>query len=343
MEKTSFCMFFLLIVWIFLSGCAKKEEAVHKTITIAAVGDVNFGFDCFTEDTFSGKGNDFFKYSKEILQATDLSFCNLETVLCNKGYPAKNADGKNTFIFRASPKLVDVLVDAGFDVVSIANNHIRDFGIYGENETKKALVKSGLQFVSRDGEIASFKVKGVDICFVGFSSGYERRSISNYNIVFEEIKNLAEQYDILIVSFHAGAEGEGALHVKNKNEFFLGENRGNVIMLAHAVIDNGADLVLMHGPHVPRAVEIYRDRFVAYSLGNFVNYDWSLKENAKIAPLLWIELLPSGKPLQVKIYSFIQKRPGYPEFDKKKMAYKLIKNLTKEDIKHVSFFFNKEN
>ncbi|MCM8759814.1 MAG: CapA family protein [Candidatus Omnitrophica bacterium] len=337
MEKSYFYLT-LLLFFIFLSGCEKKEKVTFNTITISAVGDVNFGFE-YPSGSYSDKVNkDFFSQSKKILRASDISFCNLETVLCDTGIPAKKMDGKNTFVFKVSKKFAEVLVDAGFDVVSIANNHIRDFGVYGENETKRVLMENGIQFVSKSGEIAKFTIRGTKIWFVGYSSGYENRSISNPDEVFKEIKNLAEQCDILVVSFHAGGEGEHALHIKNEIEFFLGENRGNVIFLAHGAIDNGADLILMHGPHVPRAVELYKDRFIAYSLGNFVNYGWNLKGSTKVAPLLWIELFPSGKPLLAKIYSFIQNKPGYPEFDNNKTAYKLIKKLTEKDFGSFYFF-----
>ena len=76
----------------------------------------------------------------------------------------------------------------------------------------------------------------------------------------------------VIVSFHGGAEGLQALHTPNKAELFMNENRGDVRRFAHAVVDAGADIVLGSGPHVVRGMEIYKDRLIAYSLGNFATY-----------------------------------------------------------------------
>ncbi|MCM8788941.1 MAG: CapA family protein, partial [Candidatus Omnitrophica bacterium] len=307
-----------------------------------AVGDINFGSDFPHYKIPPQNKRHHFKNCEDILKNADISFCNLETVLCEGGSPAKKVDGKNTFIFRCPGEFCGILADAGFDIVSIANNHIRDFGAYGEKETKRILKENKIQFVSREGEIAEFYIRGISVLFVGYSFGPGKRSIANPDNIFAEIKNLSKRCDVLVVSFHAGGEGESALHVKNRTEFFLGENRGNVIFLAHGAIDSGADLVLMHGSHVPRAVEVYKDKFIAYSLGNFVNYGWTLKSNARIAPLMWIELFSSGRPVCVKIFSFIQKNPGYPEFDTSHTAYKIIKNLTLQDFDGQIKFANLE-
>jgi len=337
-------MFLVFFVCAFcFSGC-RTRQTKEKTISIVAAGDVNFGSDYGNNMTPDRNQRTLiFKHCKDIIKNADIAFCNLETVLCNNGMPAKNIEEKNTFVFRANPDFCDVLVDAGFDVVSIANNHIRDFGAYGESQTKKFLTQSGIQFLSIDGETAEFLIDGIKIYFAGFTYGSRNRSIVNPAVVFDEIKNLSRRCDVFVVSFHAGAEGDRAIHTKNSTEMFLGENRGNPVLLAHGAIDNGADVVLMHGPHVPRAVEMYKNRFIAYSLGNFVNYGWNLGGFTKIAPLVWLELYPDGRPCKVDIISFIQKRPGFPEFDTGHSAYKIIKELTKSDFGAKNIKFTKDS
>ena len=330
--KNILILFFCILILLIVSGCQKRDLASVDLISITAVGDVNFGSDYSGYKTAQKNNRGFFKHCRKILRSADIAFCNLETVVCEKGKPAKKEDGKNTFVFRCPPEFAGMIADAGFDVVSIANNHIRDFGVFGENETKKNLEKNKIQFLSKDGKRAEFFIRGKSVCFTGFSSGFGKRSIVNSEEVFKEIRNLSERYDILVVSFHAGAEGEKALHTKNATEFFLGENRGNPVFLARGAIDNGADLILMHGPHVPRAIEIYKERLIAYSLGNFVNYGWSLNKYTGIAPLFWIELYPDGRLHGLKIYSFVQKKPGYPEFDRDFTAYKIIRELTEKDF-----------
>ena len=98
------------------------------------------------------------------------------------------------------------------------------------------------------------------------------------------------------MSFHGGAEGPDSLHVAEGMELFHGEERGDLIAFSHAVIDAGADLVLGHGPHVPRALEIYRDRLIAYSLGNFATaLGISIEGDKGLAPILLATLTGDGR------------------------------------------------
>ncbi|HRV04491.1 MAG TPA: CapA family protein [Candidatus Ratteibacteria bacterium] len=332
----------LTSIFIFgLCGCSPVgDDTSNNIISIVAVGDVNFGSDYPYNAVPSRDKKNLFDACRKIIMSADISFCNLETALCNGGKPAKKYGRKGVFLFRAPCEFSEILAETGFDVVSVANNHIRDFGFDGEQQTKRSLKENNIQYLSIDGETAEFQIRETKIIFVGFSAGLRKRSIINPESVFNEIKLLSDKSDILVVSFHAGAEGEDAIHTKNRTESYLGENRGNPVFLAHGAIDNGADLVLMHGPHVPRGVEVYRERFIAYSLGNFLNYGWKLNRYSKIAPLLWINLYPDGKPASVIIYSFIQNRPGFPEFDRQNQAYKLIKDLTQKDISTGGFQFS---
>ena len=102
--------------------------------------------------------------------------------------------------------------------------------------------------------------------------------------------------DIIVTSFHAGAEGQDHLHVPRETETYYGENRGNVYELARLMIDAGADIVFGHGPHVPRAIDLYNDRLIAYSLGNFCTYGrFSLRAEKGISPLLKVLTDREGK------------------------------------------------
>jgi hypothetical protein len=120
----------------------------------------------------------------------------------------------------------------------------------------------------------------------------------------------------------------------------LDEPRGNLIQFAHEAIERGADLILAHGPHVPRAVEIYQDRLIAYSLGNFCTYrGMSLDKEKGYAPLLWVELGRNGEFVRGRIFSFIQFPPGVPKRDGEERAWALIKKLSQEDFPETSPFF----
>ncbi|MGY4383539.1 hypothetical protein ACVWYN_000558 [Pedobacter sp. UYP24] len=102
--------------------------------------------------------------------------------------------------------------------------------------------------------------------------------------------------------FTAGGEGSKFEHVLKQDEIFYKENRGNIYKFAHAVIDAGADVVLGHGPHVTRAVEVYKNRFIAYSLGNFCAYGmFNLSGSNGIAPLLNLKIKPNGEFITASI------------------------------------------
>ena len=117
-------------------------------------------------------------------------------------------------------------------------------------------------------------VKGKHVAVAGFSFTLSDHAYSIHDIDMAKdiVRKLKEENDIVIVSFHGGAEGRSATRLSNVNEIFLGEPRGNVMKFSRSVIDAGADLVLGHGPHVLRALEVYTGKLIAYSLGNFLTY-----------------------------------------------------------------------
>ena len=199
--------------------------------------------------------------------------------------------------------------------------------------THKALEKAGVKYSGLDEDVAEFTIRGVKIAIIALSYGPPPRSILYPQKALAEIKALAPKYDLLVVSIHGGREGRSAQHLEDKPEYFLGESRGHLVKFAHDAIDQGADLVLGHGPHVPRALEIYQGRLIAYSLGNFCTYKgMNLDDACGYAPLLWAELNKKGKFLKGRLYSFIQVRPGGPKPDEKNRAFKLMKTLSLEDF-----------
>ena len=111
--------------------------------------------------------------------------------------------------------------------------------------------------------------------------------INDHKNAISLVQKLDSLCDIVIVSFHGGAEGANHTHITRNNEIFLGENRGNPYKFSRDVIDAGADIVFGHGPHVTRAIDIYKDRFIAYSLGNFATYGrFNLNGVSGIAPIV---------------------------------------------------------
>jgi hypothetical protein len=136
-----------------------------------------------------------------------------------------------------------------------------------------------------------------------------------------------------VIAVHAGAEGTGAMRVRNQQESFYGENRGNMVLFSRTMIDAGADLILGHGPHVPRAVELYKGKLIAYSLGNFLGYR-SLSTVAELgySLILQVELNAEGDFVSGKIVPVHLDGQGIPYIDQYFRSVQLIRNLTQSDF-----------
>ena len=302
----------------------------HPGLTLAAVGDIMPGTD-FPENTLpNDDGLSFFDAVTPALTAPDITFGNFEGVLLDGGEPVKQCKNKNVcFLFRTPTRYARYLKLAGFDVMSLANNHARDFGEEGRSSSMAALDAEGIHHSGREGTVASFVANGRRIAMVAFAPNVGSNSLNDPQIGLPLVTELAARHDIVIVSFHGGAEGNGAEKLTFAREIFAGEDRGNVVEFAHSMIDAGADLVLGHGPHVVRPLEIYNGRLIAYSLGNFATYYGISVEGIRgIAPILLATLDDEGKFLAGRIESTIQIRPAGPAPDPANGALKLLQTLT---------------
>ena len=335
MKKTA--VLSILIV-CFLNINAQKKD----TITFMAVGDIMMGTSFPNTSYLPKDGIDPFAKVKNVFAKADVVFGNLEGVLSDTGKNAKHCkDPSKCYSFKMPTKLGKYLQSANFNVMSIANNHIGDFGKIGIENTKKTLDKLGIAYAGVYENPSTIFIKnGVKYGFAAFAPNKGCLKIHNITKAKEIVSNLAKECDIVIVSFHGGAEGTKHTHITRKTETFYGENRGNVYKFAHAVIDAGADVVVGHGPHVSRAIEVYKNRFIAYSLGNFCTYKrFSLKGIKAYAPILSLKLNKSGKFLEGKIISAKQKSGVYPYLDLEQKAFKEIKKLTIADFPENNLLF----
>lgn len=302
-------------------------------ITIAAVGDVMMGSD-FPEPLLPPEGGQgLLRDAKAFFQRADISMANLEGPLCDGGNPAKPPKAGVTYLFRMPPGLATNLKDAGIGMVSLANNHALDFGLTGQQKTKTVLRDRGVKFSSKKGEIAEFDIRGTRVGIIALSFGSAPRSIVYPKQALAEVAEASKKYDVLVLTVHAGAEGRRAIHVKEGDEYFLETPRGNLVRFAHDAIERGADLVIAHGPHVPRGMELYRGRLIAYSLGNFCTYGGiNVSRENGYAPLLFAKLDSTGAFTGGKIVSFLQKPLRGPRLDSQKRAFNLIRRLSKSDF-----------
>ncbi|WP_432843561.1 CapA family protein [Dactylosporangium sp. CA-092794] len=302
-------------------------------ITLSATGDIVMGMAPGGLPPNNGKG--FFDPVKQYLTA-DFQMGNLEQVLTDDtgvGKCSAESAGKTCFAFRTPPAFVQNLTDAGFKLMNMANNHAYDYGEVGYKNSQKTLDGAGIKYTGWPGDIPVGEAKGVKIAVVGFASYKWSNLCYDLDAAEKIIKEAATKADIVVVQVHQGAEGADKTHVKPGTEMFLGENRCDPIAFGHRVVDAGADLVIGHGPHVMRAMEFYKGRLIAYSLGNFAGYK-ALGYNGTvgIGGVLKVQLLGDGTWKSGSLTATYMVSPGLPKPDPKKQAIPFVSNLTKQDF-----------
>jgi poly-gamma-glutamate capsule biosynthesis protein CapA/YwtB (metallophosphatase superfamily) len=256
-----------------LLACAGAGAAANdETITIKAVGDIVLGNNWPSGGWPANFEETAPKQLKAAIGEGDVIFGNFEGALTTHPTSTKVPRGTSVFAFRMPPRFAQILSGAGFNAMAIANNHTFDFGAVGYADTKKYLAEAGMVLIGEPHQITLQKVRGVTIAWVGFSHLPHHNYIGDLARLETMMKEARAQADLVIVSMQAGAEGNEALRVRNANENFLGESRGNTFAFARGAVDLGADLVIGHGPHVLRGMECYQGKLIAYSLGNFVGY-----------------------------------------------------------------------
>lgn len=355
------CLFFIGALILLLSSCRerhplpevyhppikklviiKRDTVNHDTVQrdsfcIAAVGDIMLGTSYPDNKTLppdSAKGS--FKNVLKELRDADLTFGNLEGTLLDTGAPANYRLHQliRPWLFRMPESYGGILKDAGFKVLSLANNHIGDFDDRGRKSTMKVLDSIGINHGGQLSHPSSvFKINGVTYGFCAFAPNGYTISILDLKNAARIISNLKQKCDVVIVSFHGGGEGAGFEHVPFVMETFVNEKRGDVNAFAHAAIDAGADLVFGNGPHVCRALELYNDRLIAYSLGNFCTYtSVSVAGVCGYAPILKVNINKKGEFLSGQIVSAKQTHFDGLELDTLNKAAIRIKQLTETDF-----------
>ena len=280
----SLCLFLICTFFLF-EGATNPDirsrddvraSVFTDTFSIIGVGDMMLGTNYPSASYLPPNGGrDILAEVSEILRSADLTFGNLEgTILDSGGIPKRCNNPAACYVFRSPESYGRYFQEAGFDLLSLANNHSGDFGAEGRRRTKAVLDEAGIAYAGLAGtdEYTIIERKGLKIGFCAFSPNRGTVSIHDLDRASAIVRKLEEQSDIVLVSFHGGAEGSSHQHVPRKTETYYGENRGDVYRFAHTVIDAGADIVFGHGPHVTRAAELYKDRFIIYSLGNFATY-----------------------------------------------------------------------
>ncbi|MEZ5071868.1 MAG: CapA family protein [Bacteroidales bacterium] len=272
---------------------------------------------------------------EDVLRSGDVLFGNLEGGFCGGGGTPKYCrDTTNCYVFCQPPEFLDCYREAGYDVLSVANNHVNDFGPAGREWTARLLDSSGIAFAGFTSHPWTlFEKNGVRYGFAAFAPNQGTMDVRNIALAADIARHLDSLADVVIISFHGGAEGRENQHVVRGEEMYLGENRGSVYRFAHAVVDAGADVVFGHGPHVTRALELYNDRLICYSLGNFATYGrFNLQGPNGVAPIVRVFTNVRGEFLGGEVVSVRQTGEGGPFPDPSDRALSLVRSLSEADF-----------
>lgn len=309
-------------------------QPAAEVYSVALTGDIMMG--TTYPDTLlpAGDGRALFVDVRGILAAADLAVGNLEGTLCDSAVTRKRKS-EHSYSFRTPVRFAARLKEAGYDYLSLANNHTFDFGYDGLVSTENALDGQGISYSGIRRRPASVVLERGGVRFGLCSFGHNAHTLRHQELskVREVLDSLRARADIVVVSFHGGGEGTAFSHLPDSTEVFLGENRGSLRLFARFCIDNGADIVFGHGPHVVRCVEMYKNRFIAYSLGNFCTpYSISIAGVSGYAPVIVVDTDRRGKFLGGRIYPFIQRRGLGPRRDTTNVVIRHIRMLTDADV-----------
>jgi len=299
-----------------LSIIGEQENFDDSEINLFFVGDIMLGRGVEYMINKQGKGDfkfSFLKIASE-LQKSDILFANLEGPISDRGVRVGSI-----YSFRFKPEAIDGLVYGGFDILSLANNHMLDYQRIALEDTMNILKENNIDYVGagfNKEEAFSLKIKEIKNTRIGFlaytnlgpgnwkagekNSGMAWISENDIGEIAEDIKKSKKEVDILIISLHAGEEYE-----ENPTSFQTS--------FAMNCIENGADLVVGHHSHVVQKIERYNDGWIAYSLGNFI-FDQGFSEETMKSIILKVAIkdkkIKEISSEDIKINKYFQ-----PDFD----------------------------
>lgn len=281
-----------LLQWWTPVEAAPVQKDKRALVTVTMVGDMMFARNM--NIVTNHYGYDYlFQYARPYFQSSDLVTGNFENpIVLKQGYPLADK-----FIhLKTGPEAAKVLARMGFDVVNLANNHMKDFGKPGLMDTRKVFRQTGVDTVGAGRDLKSAKqiryytVNGVKVAVLGMSEvlpkGFrahkDRSGIlpADPNIFMPLVAKAKRNADLVLVHIHWGIEYDSHFHPRQRD-------------LAHALADAGADIIIGHHPHVLEPIEVYNNSVIFYSLGNFVfDQGWS---RTKETALVQYKLYPDGK------------------------------------------------
>lgn len=320
-------------LFVFASVGAKAQD---KTVRIAVVGHVVIATESKNGWYLPPNGGAGLVDDVAALMAdADLRIGNLAAPISNRGTMKFGVDNDRRWAFRTPPRYASVLDTLGLDVVLAANNHIFDYGPLAYEDTLKTLDAMAIGHVGRQNEVVRKRIKGIRVAILGFTQPYQPEFQSHHDIAAagEKVAALVGKNDVIIALVHGGGEGREYRYVRKGKEYAGREYRGQISKLARHLVDRGADLVVGFGSHMPRAIELYEGRLIAYALGNFLTYGpFDLKLPNNLSAILEVEFGKSGKPRSARIEPLRLKHPGVPYPDEKGWATSYLRKISRANF-----------
>ena len=271
-------LFLRAFVLCLLPGFLWSQHRADSSATVVFAGDLNFAAN-FEYAAQYRPINVFARWKR--IGTYDLMMVNLENAV------TQSVDSmEKEFVFKMKPEYLSQLCGAGISIVNCANNHTADFGVEGILETIQQLDSAGIRHTGIGRNLSEARkpvvlhVNGIRIGFLGYggegifiaSRSQPGTTSRSQWLILEDIKRLRPRVDFIVINIHWGEELET-------------RPDSNQIILAHRMIEGGADLIVGHHPHVLQGIERYRGKIIAYSLGNFVFGGNSRSANSETAVL----------------------------------------------------------
>lgn len=313
------------------------EEIADPEVSLIAVGDIMLSRDVAAKINKYQDYNYPFLKTADLLKGADLTFGNLETPIT----PGRKIS-TGEMVFRSDPEVTEGLTYAGFDILSLANNHILNFGDGGLSDTFWYLKEAKIDFVGAGDsftdayQYAIKEVKGIKFAFLAYSyaaTANSKVASMDFEKMEHGVAEAAEKADLVIVSMHDSIE----------YQFFPSNHQKE---FAHRAIEAGATLVVGHHPHVVQTAEQYQNGFIIYSLGNFV-FDQMWSQETKEGMIAEILFDSSGiKNIQfypVIIEDFAQPRPA-SNAEAERIIKRINLDLDKDENSQIpSYYFQYTN
>ena len=309
----------IAFIFSFLTN-ATSTEIVSNThpapVSVLFLGDMMFDRGVRTTATKIGYEN-IFGPSTTTIQSHDLTIANLEGPVTSYKSKLVTDSGKaiSGFQFTFSPLVASTLNKVGIDIVSLANNHTLNFGQDGLNQTRKILKDNNVTYFGSPSNNPSYTATTTcvrEIC-IGVI-GWNEFGFANDAFIVDKIKELDATVDYLVIYPHWGTEYDLKPNTKQKR-------------LAHQWIDAGADVIIGMHPHVVQTVEVYKDKYIFYSLGNFI-FDQYFSFNTTNGIAVSAKVYKDKVEYKILPFSSVGSKVSVPSKANKKKLFNVMKSVS---------------